>query len=191
MNIKKKISRWWFMLKFDLRMRIIEFLTKEINKDDVPNDVSMQAIHDADAGIGITTVHGVDELMKAMEDYKMNNYIFLVQEFEYESTETLLVTTNLQKAIDLTFQKNVSTVIWFNEECWFSIDGDYSNKGYLNLELDDPVHGELLKSLVEIINKKHEENNAKIEKEKIKKLEEKTQKELETLKKLKEKYESK
>jgi len=36
-------------------------------EDAVPNDISMQAIHEADAGIGTTTVHGIDELMKAME----------------------------------------------------------------------------------------------------------------------------
>ena len=37
-------------------------------EDDVPNEVSMQAISEADAGIGTTTVHSIDELMKAMED---------------------------------------------------------------------------------------------------------------------------
>jgi len=37
-------------------------------EDDIPNDVSMQAISEADAGIGTTTVHSIDELMKAMDD---------------------------------------------------------------------------------------------------------------------------
>jgi len=37
-------------------------------EDDVPNEVSMQAISDADAGIGITTAHSIDDLMKAMDD---------------------------------------------------------------------------------------------------------------------------
>ena len=36
--------------------------------DEFPNDVSMRAIHEADAGIGTSTVHSIDELMKAMED---------------------------------------------------------------------------------------------------------------------------
>jgi len=37
-------------------------------EDEIPNDVSMRAIQEADTGIGTTTVHSIDDLMKAMED---------------------------------------------------------------------------------------------------------------------------